>query len=112
LKIPHHGSAGNLSNRLMAEIDCHRYAISSDGSRHGLPDPDSIARIVKACTSPCDILTTARRSLRFGRRSPQKANFLSRSSLGMTDISRSSCRPMTPALPMLNRPRLAAEVSC
>lgn len=55
LKVPHHGSAGNLSNRLMAEIDCHRYAISSDGSRHGLPDPDSIARIVKACTSPCEL---------------------------------------------------------
>ncbi|MGY2932730.1 beta-lactamase superfamily II metal-dependent hydrolase [Bradyrhizobium sp. GM6.1] len=55
LKVPHHGSAGNLSNRLMAEIDCPRYAISSDGSRHGLPDPDSIARIVKACTSPCEL---------------------------------------------------------
>jgi hypothetical protein len=38
----------------MAEIDCHRYAISSDGSRRGLPDPN-IARIVKACTSPCEL---------------------------------------------------------
>jgi beta-lactamase superfamily II metal-dependent hydrolase len=38
-KVSHHGSAGNLSGRLMAEIDCRRYAISSDGSRHGLPDP-------------------------------------------------------------------------
>lgn len=54
-KVSHHGSAGNLSDRLMAEIDCRRYAISSDGSRHGLPDPESVARIIKGSGSPCEI---------------------------------------------------------
>ena len=39
----------------MAEIDCRRYAISSDGSRHGLPDPESVARIIKGSGSPCEI---------------------------------------------------------
>lgn len=54
-KVAHHGSAGNLSKRLMDEIDCSRYAISSDGSRHGLPDPESIARIVKWSRRPSEL---------------------------------------------------------
>lgn len=35
----------NLSPELLSLIDCTRFAISTDGSRHNFPDPDSIARI-------------------------------------------------------------------
>jgi beta-lactamase superfamily II metal-dependent hydrolase len=47
-KLSHHGSKANLSPDLLQLLDCRRFAISTDGSRHGLPDPESIARILVA----------------------------------------------------------------
>jgi beta-lactamase superfamily II metal-dependent hydrolase len=54
-KVAHHGSAGNISRALLEEIDCSRYAVSSDGSHHGLPDAEAIARIVKYGGSTCEL---------------------------------------------------------
>lgn len=47
-KLCHHGSKANLSPALLTLIDCTRFAISTDGSRHNHPDPQTIARILKA----------------------------------------------------------------
>jgi hypothetical protein len=47
-KLSHHGSSGNTSPTLLNIIDCARFAISTDGTRHGHPDPQTIARILKA----------------------------------------------------------------
>ncbi len=47
-KLSHHGSSANLSTDLLTLIDCTRFAISTDASRHGFPDPETIARILKA----------------------------------------------------------------
>ena len=47
-KLPHHGSKANLSPELLSLIDCARFAISTDGSRHGFPDSEAIARILVA----------------------------------------------------------------
>jgi hypothetical protein len=47
-KLPHHGSANNLSRQLLERINCSRYLISTDGSkaqRH--PDHQSLLRILR-----------------------------------------------------------------
>lgn len=46
LKVPHHGSAGNLSNDLLALLDCDRYLISTNGDYFSHPHPEAIARII------------------------------------------------------------------
>ena len=45
LKVPHHGSAANISRELLELIDCPRL-ISTNGERHGHPDPVAMARIL------------------------------------------------------------------
>jgi len=47
LKVSHHGSRKNLSKDLLDLIDCQRYLISTNGKRHGHPDPVAMARILK-----------------------------------------------------------------
>lgn len=51
LKVPHHGSAGNLTQALLERLECRRYAISTDGSRHGHPDPEAVARLLRHGTA-------------------------------------------------------------
>lgn len=48
LKVSHHGSKANTSPELLKIIDCTCFAFSTDGSRHGHPDPETIARILAA----------------------------------------------------------------
>ncbi len=47
-KLSHHGSKANLSPELLTLIDCTRFAVSTDGTRHGFPDAEAIARILVA----------------------------------------------------------------
>lgn len=47
VKVSHHASKGNTSDELLQIIDCNRFMISTDGSKHGLPDKEAIARIIK-----------------------------------------------------------------
>lgn len=47
-KLCHHGSKGNCAPELLTMIDCTRFAISTDGTRHNHPDPQTIARILVA----------------------------------------------------------------
>lgn len=46
VKIAHHGSRKNTSSSLVSLIDCANYILSTDGSKHGLPDKESLARII------------------------------------------------------------------
>lgn len=46
-KVPHHGSDGNISKKLLDRIRCSNYMISTNGARHHHPDAVSIARIIK-----------------------------------------------------------------
>ncbi|AVB30195.1 ComEC/Rec2 family competence protein [Proteus mirabilis] len=48
VKISHHGSQYNTSNELLSLLDSPRYVISTDGSKHGLPNKRTIARIIKS----------------------------------------------------------------
>lgn len=46
LKASHHGSKKNTSRELIDVIDCNQIAISTNGSLHQHPDPESIARFI------------------------------------------------------------------
>ncbi|MEW8508462.1 MAG: MBL fold metallo-hydrolase [Candidatus Thiodiazotropha sp.] len=46
LKMSHHGSARNNSSTLLEMIDCQRYLVSTNGSRHHHPDPAALARVL------------------------------------------------------------------
>lgn len=48
VKLPHHGSKANVSPALFELLDCYRFAISTDGSRHSHPNPEAIARVLIA----------------------------------------------------------------
>ena len=46
-KIPHHGSDGNISKKLLDRIRCSTYLISTNGAYHRHPDQNAIAKLVK-----------------------------------------------------------------
>ncbi|CAI8826917.1 competence protein ComEC [Priestia megaterium] len=46
VKLSHHGSKGNTSASLLELIDCKNYIVSTDGSKHCLPNKESLARVV------------------------------------------------------------------
>lgn len=48
VKISHHGSKGNTSQKLLSLIASKKYVISTDGSIFGHPDKRTIARIISA----------------------------------------------------------------
>lgn len=51
VKISHHGSQYNTSIETLSLLDSICYVISTDGSKHGLPNKRTIARILKATNS-------------------------------------------------------------
>jgi hypothetical protein len=46
LKVPHHGSAANISIDLLKTIACRDYLVSTSGKRFEHPDREAIARII------------------------------------------------------------------
>jgi len=46
VKVSHHASKGNTSPKLLDLIESNKFVISTDGSKHGLPDKEAIARII------------------------------------------------------------------
>lgn len=47
VKLSHHCSARNFSKEMLELIECHKYLISSDGSKYGHPNKEVIARILE-----------------------------------------------------------------
>ncbi|GAB6992134.1 hypothetical protein JCM16418A_41850 [Paenibacillus pini] len=47
VKISHHGSSNNTNTRILELIDCSKYVISTDGSKHGHPDLSTLAKIIQ-----------------------------------------------------------------
>lgn len=47
VKVSHHGSQYNTSSEFLSLLQSSRYIISTNGSRHGLPNKRTIARIIK-----------------------------------------------------------------
>ncbi|MED5121609.1 MBL fold metallo-hydrolase [Priestia megaterium] len=52
MKISHHASKKNTSPELLELLDCEKFIVSSDGSKHGLPNKQSLARIVSILNRP------------------------------------------------------------
>ncbi len=48
IKVPHHGSARNNTEALLAMVASPLWLVSTNGAKHGHPDPSAIARIVLA----------------------------------------------------------------
>ena len=46
VKVAHHGSAANISNELLAMLDCDNFIISTNGNRYKHPDREAIANIL------------------------------------------------------------------
>ncbi len=61
MKVAHHGSAANVSRDLLDIVDCRRYLISTDGSRHGHPDPVAMARILVHGRGPKELVFNYRK---------------------------------------------------
>lgn len=47
-KVSHHGSKKNTSPTLLSIMECKNYIISTDGTRHGLPNKECLSRIIKS----------------------------------------------------------------
>lgn len=47
LKVSHHASKGNLSPRLLEQVECTNFLISTNGKYYGHPHPEAVARIVR-----------------------------------------------------------------
>jgi beta-lactamase superfamily II metal-dependent hydrolase len=45
-KLSHHGSKANTSPSLLKIVDCARFAISTDGTKHNHPNRETIARLL------------------------------------------------------------------
>lgn len=52
LKVPHHGSRGNMSPALLDRLDCRHFLISTDGKHFGHPDAPTIEQIRAAGGKP------------------------------------------------------------
>jgi beta-lactamase superfamily II metal-dependent hydrolase len=48
LKVSHHGSAGNTSAEFLKLLDCKKFLISTNGTRHEHPDRECVARVIKS----------------------------------------------------------------
>ncbi|OKA24032.1 MBL fold metallo-hydrolase [Pseudomonas versuta] len=48
LKVSHHGSEYNTSSKFLGMVCSDRYIISTNGSKHGLPNKRTVARILAA----------------------------------------------------------------
>jgi len=46
LKLPHHGSAANVTDELLKAFPTETYVVSTNGNKHGHPDDLALARIV------------------------------------------------------------------
>lgn len=46
LKLSHHGGKSNTSSELLESLRCQSFLFSTDGSRFGHPDPQSVARAI------------------------------------------------------------------
>lgn len=56
LKVSHHGSRNNTSPELIGLLDCLCFAISTNGTIHGHPDPEAIARLLRFAPAGCKTL--------------------------------------------------------
>jgi hypothetical protein len=52
-KLPHHGSQHNVSPSVLTRVDSRYVLVSTNGKHFDHPDPEAIARVIKAGQKPC-----------------------------------------------------------
>lgn len=52
VKLPHHGSQKNVSDDLIASLDCPVYLFSSNGAKFKHPSPVAVARVIAGGDAP------------------------------------------------------------
>lgn len=56
LKVPHHGSRGNINLKLLNMLDCRQFWFSSNGDIHNLPDNEAVGRILHAASRKVELV--------------------------------------------------------
>jgi hypothetical protein len=51
-KLPHHGSARNVTRELLARVQCRDFLVSTNGDKFGHPDPEAVARVLVTQRAP------------------------------------------------------------
>jgi beta-lactamase superfamily II metal-dependent hydrolase len=51
VKLPHHGSMGNVSDEWLRLVDCERWLISTNGAVFGHPDVETVELIARHCSA-------------------------------------------------------------
>lgn len=67
IKLPHHGSMGNVSDEWLKMVDCKHWLISTNGAVFGHPDIATAKIIAKHCPDPifyCNYLSDTTRLLK------------------------------------------------
>ncbi|MBB6610476.1 MBL fold metallo-hydrolase [Pontibacter sp. Tf4] len=52
IKLSHHGSKKNICKDLLQMVSCSKYVCSTDGTKHGLPNKSTFAKIIYYQESP------------------------------------------------------------
>lgn len=60
LKLPHHGSQGNVSKELLELVPCKTAVFSTTGAYHGHPDSVAVARVLKYSPRGVELVFNAR----------------------------------------------------
>jgi beta-lactamase superfamily II metal-dependent hydrolase len=95
-KLPHHCSAANVSEDLLALVDTPRYLVSTSGARHEHPDEDAMVRV----------LETPHR----GRGTQIFFNYLSKTTAPWTQPASAEKYGYTPKFPAADAPGIVVEV--
>lgn len=51
VKLPHHGSAGNVTEALLGAMDCRCFLFSTNGAKHAHPDDEAVERVIRHAPS-------------------------------------------------------------
>lgn len=60
VKLPHHGSLGNVNEEMLSQIDCPLWLISTNGAIFGHPDLDTAKLVAKTSPGPPTFLCNYR----------------------------------------------------
>ncbi|MGH9117017.1 MAG: DUF7379 domain-containing protein [Acidimicrobiales bacterium] len=55
MKLPHHGSAANVSPELFRLVDCRRFLVSTNGDYFKHPDPETLQLLAREA-GPCEVI--------------------------------------------------------
>lgn len=52
IKLPHHGSKGNINADLVSMVQCNKWLVSTNAKKHHHPNAEAIARVIDGSSHP------------------------------------------------------------